>query len=181
MPPPNLTDAHRVDLLLPAILLRRVIAAVIKGHEQDGDNPVTHPLMPALALIDKDAEIGVADLPKAKADKLNRRAWRTASVALERMQERPIASAMVAVTELLQLVIDDGTLVLDDDGPLMQGFRIVAAVTEAPEQEGARNVLKTVERSARKAGMRMLEDLRKIGAMMPPTRLVEANQAEAAE
>lgn len=161
-----LTDRDRIDLMLPGMIFRRIIAALIREGEKDGKNPDDHPLMPALRLFDVAAAQAVEGLPAAKVEKLTRRCWRVAGRALKPLEERPLATAMVAATAMLRQALDEGVLTHDPDGPFMRAFEIVADTSDQDQRSA--EVLATVQRSGEKAGRRMLEQLRQEGALQPP-------------
>ncbi|HRJ61471.1 MAG TPA: hypothetical protein PKZ99_09885 [Azospirillaceae bacterium] len=161
-----LTDRERIDLMLPGMIFRRIIAALIREGEKDGVEADKHPLMPALRLFDLAAAQAVDGLPADKVEKLTRRCWRVAGRAVKPLEERPLATAMVAATAMLRQALDEGVLETDPEGPFMRAFTIVAATSDQDPRDA--DVLATVRRSGEKAGRRMLEQLRQEGALLAP-------------
>lgn len=159
-----LSDRRRVELVLPAQAFHRLAHALGRADVEAGaiarveDHGV---IGPALARFAEAAAEPLEGLGERQARKLLDRARRLVADLYRDMEDRPIASALRATVHLLQVLIERGLIELTEGSPFAEAYD--ALVDAVLEGDGNADLLDDVERSACKAGERMLGRLQQLG------------------
>lgn len=157
MSAPYRSDRARVEIaLIPSCFFR--IASAPQLVEDDSSNAE---FIIELRRTFAEAVTDVfADLPAARASKLLDRVYRVREAMLAEFEDRPIATALVAVTTWARTLNEAGIVPLHE-GPFMDAIASFFAAVE--EKEVNLQTVEDVTRSATKAARRMHQDLRRRG------------------
>lgn len=134
--PRHLTDAQRIDRLMPLRIARRLLATAWDGRPDQ---------VAAMEEIEAVMVAQLADLPEARAASIRRRTDRIATSLLHPFTDHRFVAVMAAVVIWLNALADEGRLVIDYDAP---GYRVlgdlldeVNKVTDDTSRTGTRDRL----------------------------------------
>ena len=127
------SDSQRVEMAVPALLVRR-ITVDIRRHPDTG--PADRERLDRI-IGQIDVAIGEAIGPDAKrAAKVRRRAQRAAQAAIPTRTEH-LASMVLGIRLLTQMLIDEGWLQIHDGGAFDRAWTDLAEGLESAEEAGA--------------------------------------------
>ena len=100
-----LSDRHRRELAIPAVLMQRVASVILEPGVKEGHAEV-------LECLARACDEPFSGLPKAKADKLRNRVMALQGELLREYEDRPVITVFLMVVIWLRDALDDGTLTL---------------------------------------------------------------------
>lgn len=100
-----LSDRHRCEFAIPAVLMQRVAGVILEPGLKEGHAEV-------LECLGRACDEPFSDMPKAKADKLRNRVMVLQGELLREYEDRPVITVFLMVVIWLRDALDDGTLTL---------------------------------------------------------------------
>lgn len=113
-----ISDRHRCEYALPAVLMQRVASVILEPGQKDGHAEV-------LSCLDRACEEPFSGLPKAKAGKLRRRVMFLQGELLREYEDRPVITVFLMVVIWLRDALEDGTLSLVEGSDFDQAATVL--------------------------------------------------------